>query len=269
MRGGLVARGLVLVTAGVAIWLALVAARPPRPGDDRPAQQPDAVNLSTDSGPVGTQLTVSGTGFDPGSRVQVFIDGVDHPLGPSTVVGREGTFEQDVTIPDGATEGRHQVCAQVNSQTPTCSAFGVVAPPPTATPVPTPTATPTPAPTPTPTSTPATPVPIGTPNNSGSALSPLFPWILIIPAAVLLGLLVLAIYLIRRGRGGARGPGVPPGPTRGPGRPTVTHRSPRPYRTPTWAEPGSGATSEGRPRSLPGDAEEPPGLPPGEDEQPR
>ena len=266
MRGGLVGRGLVVVTAGVAIWLLLVAARPPGPGEDRPTQQANAVNLSTNQGPVGTQLTVSGTGFDPGSRVQVFIDGANHPLGSSTVVDREGTFEQDVTIPDGATEGRHQICAQVNPRTPTCSAFGVAAPPPTATPVPTPTATPTPAPTPTPTSTPATPVPIGTPNSSGNALSPLFPWILI-PAAILLGLLVLAIYLIRRGRGGGGGAAVPPGPARGPGRPTVTHRTPRPYRTPTWSEPGSEGRTEGESRSLPGDSEERPGLPSGEDDR--
>jgi hypothetical protein len=77
---------------------------------------------------------------------------------------------------------------------------------------------------------------------------------------------VLAIYLIRRGRGG--GSGVPPpGPTRGPGHPTVTHRSPRPYRTPTWSEPGSGGTAEGESRSLPGDSEERPGLPSGEDDR--
>ncbi|MDR0359173.1 MAG: hypothetical protein LBJ87_06900 [bacterium] len=266
MRGGLVARSLLVVTAGVAVWLLLVAARPPRPAQSGPTQQPHAVNLTTNQGPVGTQLTVSGAGFDRGSRVQVFIDGVDHPLGPSTVVDNQGTFTQNVTIPDGATEGQHQICAQVNSQTPTCSAFGVVAPPPTATPVPTPTATPTPAPTPTPTSTPATPVPIGTPNNSAGALSPLFPWILI-PAAILLGLLVLAIYLIRRGRGG--GTGLPPGPARRPGRPTVSHRSSRSYRTPTWSEPGAEDTAEGEPRSLPGDSEERPGLPPGEDDRDR
>ncbi|MBO0690393.1 MAG: hypothetical protein J2P40_12590 [Candidatus Dormibacteraeota bacterium] len=266
MRGGLVARGLLLVTAGVAAWLLLVAARSPRPGEDRPAQQPHAVNLSTDQGPVGTQLTVSGTGFDGGSRVQVFIDGINHPLGPSTVVDGQGTFEQDVTIPGGATVGQHQICAQVNSQTPTCSVFGVVAPPPTATPVPTPIATPTPAPTPAPTSTPATPIPIGTPSNSAGALSPLFPWILI-PAAILLGLLVLAIYLIRRGRGGSTG--LPPGPTRRPGRPTVTHRSPRSYRTPPWSEPGAEGTAEDEQQSLPGESEQPPGLPPGEDDRGR
>jgi hypothetical protein len=254
MRGG-----LLVLSLGMVLWLATVAARPP--GGDR------AVNLSADQGPVGTQLAVGGTGFERGSRVQLYIDGSNHPLGPSTVVDREGTFQQEVTIPDGATEGQHQICAQVNSQSPTCAPFGVLAPPPTPTAAPTPTATPTPAPTPTPTSTPATPVPIGTPNTSGSALSPLFPWILIIPAAILLALLVLAIYLIRRGRGG--GGGVPPGPTRRGGRPTVTHRTPRPYQTPTWSEPASRDAPEDRPRSLPGDSDEQGSLPPWEDDPPR
>jgi hypothetical protein len=277
MRGGLVQGGLVqgglvravlVVAAGIVLWLTSVAARPPRPGEDQAARQPDAVSLSPNQGPVGTQLTVSGTGFDPGSRVQVYIDGPDHPLGSSAVVTRAGTFEHQVTIPDGATEGGHRICAQVNSQTPTCSGFGVVAAPPTPTATPTPTPTPTSTPTPTPTQS-ATPVPVApTPTSSGGALSPLFPWILL-PAAILLGLLALAIYLIRRGRGGT--PSVPPAPPRGPRRPTVTHRSPRPssFRGPADRGAADPPAEEGEgPPTLPGGSQDRPGLPPGDDDHP-
>jgi hypothetical protein len=230
----------------------------------------------------GDTVTVSGGGFPPGTRAQVYLDGPNHPLGPSTVVGSDGTFTQTVTIPAGATVDLHQICAQVNTETPACAQLQVnPAPTPTPSPVPTPTPVATPA-TPAPT---AVPTPAATPAPSNGLLASLWPWILI-PIAILVALAVIGIVLlVRSRRSQGTGPGVPPpvmGDPRGGGQPTVTHRSPRGYQPPGEAgspvprgyyRRGVGAPVSGQP--LPGSDEPPgltgsgpdaPGLPPGEDQ---
>jgi len=262
------------------------------------------VNVTPTQAAPGDTVTVSGSGFPAGSRAQVYIDGPNHPLGPSNVVGSDGTFTATVTIPAGATVDLHQICAQVNTQPSACAQLQVTAAPvatPTATPVPTPTATPTPAAVPT---TAATPRP-----TSNGLLASLFPWILI-PIAILLILAVIAIVLLIRSRGSkkAGGQAAPPpvvGDPRGIGQPTVTHRSPRGYQPPEdeaepvtrgyWrrglSTPPPGEPLPGRPETpgltgrgpadpglpgrpnqpgLPGSGpgSRPPGLPPGEEDDP-
>ncbi len=221
---------------------AIPAAAPtPAPAPTPPPPNPVVNVTPTQAGP-GDTVTVSGSGFPPGTRAQVYLDGPNHPLGPSTVVGGDGTFTTTATIPAGATVDLHQICAQVNTNTPACAQLQITA-----------AATPTPVPTPTPVATPATAAPTATPPTAATPaaapnglLASLFPWILI-PIAILAILAAIAIVLLvrsRRSRGG--GEAAPPpvfGDPRGTGQPTVTHRSPRGYRAPT--EPTGGTVSRG------------------------
>ncbi|MGH7918569.1 MAG: hypothetical protein ACREQM_01335, partial [Candidatus Dormibacteraceae bacterium] len=188
---------------------------------DPPA--PEVVNVTPTQASPGQTITVSGSGFRAGTRAQVYLDGPDHPLGPSVVVADNGTFGTQETIPAGATVAVHQVCAQVNTQTPACAQLQVT---PAVT-TPTPTAPPTAAPTPTATAAPATsPSAAGTPPPRSGILGSLFPGILI-PIAILVILAALAVVLIVRRRGSEGGgeqasPAPPPayGDPRGAGQPT-------------------------------------------------
>lgn len=152
-----------------------------------------AISLSPKTGPVGTSVTISGTGFTSRTKIQITWDGVAGTMPVATANGR-GTFKVTVTIPTAA-DGAHTFTADAmaadapkNSKvlavatgtlastvftladapvaTPTPTPAPVVTPAPTAAPTPTPAATPTatPAPTPTPAATPApTPTPTSAP----------------------------------------------------------------------------------------------------------
>jgi large repetitive protein len=61
------------------------------------------------SGPVGTKVTVSGSGFYAGERVALFWDGQEILGRPATT--RTGTFTTTITVPQ-ATAGAHQIVAQ-------------------------------------------------------------------------------------------------------------------------------------------------------------
>lgn len=207
------------------------ASQPTPTATPTPAATP-VVNLTPTQAAPGDSVTVTGSGFAAGTRVQLYIDGPDHPLGSSLVVGGDGTFTSTVTIPAGATVDLHQICAQVNTESPTCAQIQITAAP---TPPPTPAPTPTVALSPTAAATPV-PTPHATPRPAGNGLlASLFPWILI-PIAILAALLVLGIALLVRGRGprGGGGKELPPvySDPRGGGEPTVTHRSPRSYQSP-------------------------------------
>lgn len=240
------------------------AANPTPTPAPTPPPPPPVVNVTPTQASPGDSVTVSGSSFPPGTRAQVYLDGPNHPLGPSVVVGSDGTFTTQATIPAGATADLHQICAQVNTATPACAQLQVLA------------AAPTPAPTPTPVATPATAEPTAVPTAaatpapaSNSVLSSLFPWILI-PIAILVLLAVLAIVLLVRsrrakGEGGAAPPPPVFGDPRGGGRPTVTHYSPRGYRPPGepttdpvargYRRQGIGAPVPGEP--LPGGGDRP------------
>ncbi|MFZ0216030.1 MAG: hypothetical protein WAM30_08830, partial [Candidatus Dormiibacterota bacterium] len=162
-----------------------------------PAPPTPVVNVTPAEGSSGDQVTVSGSSFPPGNRVQLYFDGTNHPLGSSVVVGNDGTFQQPVTVPAGATQAVHQICAQANSQSPACAQYQVIA---AAT-----TPTPSPAPTPTPTTNPSLTPATSTPNAASSPapqgiLGELFPGLLIV-IGVLIVLAIIALILIFRGRG--------------------------------------------------------------------
>jgi len=150
-----------------------------------------AISLSPQTGPVGTSVSISGTGFVSRTKVQITWDGVAGSMPVATANGR-GTFKVTVTIPKAA-DGAHTFAvdamaapAPKNSKVvvvPTgtlASTVFTLADAPAATPTPTaaPTATPAPttaptiAPTPTPTPVPVpavTPVPTPAPTATPAA----------------------------------------------------------------------------------------------------
>jgi outer membrane biosynthesis protein TonB len=140
-----------------------------------------AITLSPRTGPVGTSVDVTGSGFTSRTKVQITWDGVAGKMPVASVNGR-GAFKVTITIP-AAADGAHTLAADAtaavapkNSKvvatvtgTLASTAF-TVADAPTATPTPAPTATPAPtvAPTPKPTPTP-TPAPTAAPTTAPTA----------------------------------------------------------------------------------------------------
>lgn len=200
----------------------------PTPMPPTPTSQA-AINLSQAAGQPGTPLVVTGSGFPAGQPVTIYLDGPNRPVGPPVYPNPDGTFQQSVTIPDGAATGDHRVCAS-SAGGPACARFQVSAVA-NATPTPFPTAASVPGPTPTDTTSPSAAAvgpgsATGTPQGS-SALSTLFPWILI-PIAALLALAGLVVWLLRRGQDAPPGARRTFGAAGGSGIPTITHRSPQP-----------------------------------------
>ncbi len=70
---------------------------------------PVQMSVHPASGPVGTKVTVSGSGFYAGERVALFWDGQEILGRPATT--RTGTFTTTITVPQ-ATAGAHQIVAQ-------------------------------------------------------------------------------------------------------------------------------------------------------------
>jgi hypothetical protein len=113
------------------------------------------------SGSPGSTFTVRGTGWTPGSTVEIAWVGAQQK---SVTVGSDGTFQAQYQVPTDASPGTHQVVVSVVCSG-SCQGFGspadfVVQETPASTPVP-PTATPVPAATP----PPGTPMP-QTPTNT-------------------------------------------------------------------------------------------------------
>ena len=110
------------------VWLATVAADTPSPtptATATPTQAPTptppptptphgSVNLSVASAPSGAQINVSGSGFNPGEPIVVFLDGADHTLAPAVADG-SGNFNVAVSL-NGVAAGTHQVCVQQQPQ---------------------------------------------------------------------------------------------------------------------------------------------------------
>jgi hypothetical protein len=120
----------------------------------------------------GHELTVSGSNFDPGTKIRLSWDGSPRHM-PSTVASDSGSFEVALTIPKAAGSGDHSVSASRGRTvlaTTTVTIEGA-APTPEPTPEPTPKPTPTPEPTPEPTPKPtptATPKPTSTPDPTAT-----------------------------------------------------------------------------------------------------
>src|SRR5215472_12728866 len=70
---------------------------------------PVLMSVHPTSGPVGTKVTVSGSGFYAGEGVRLFWDSAEILARPTTT--KTGTFTTTITIPQ-ATAGAHQIAAQ-------------------------------------------------------------------------------------------------------------------------------------------------------------
>jgi hypothetical protein len=83
--------------------------------------------LSPTSGPAGTDVTISGTGFDPTTVIIFKFDTttLTRKSGSSSTTST-GTFSSVITIPDGATAGAHAISVTVGAATVT-STFTVTA----------------------------------------------------------------------------------------------------------------------------------------------
>jgi hypothetical protein len=131
-----------------------------------------AVNLAPPTGPPGTAVVATGSGFLPG--LDVYIRWGPLPgivVGGPVAAGPTGNVTIPFNVPGDATPGPHPVTMCTGGSGPTgcgpevaTAPFVVTAPatPPPATPPPSPTATPSPTPSPSPTPTPTPTVPIPT-----------------------------------------------------------------------------------------------------------
>jgi hypothetical protein len=118
------------------------------------------LELDPGFGIVRSGVTAKGSGFTPSQPVALYWDdSEDPPVGKGTV-GRDGSFELQFNVPDGAADGRHLViaCVELTPSTPCTeraeAQFSVERPPPTTTTTTTTTSAPT-----TTTSAPTTTVP--------------------------------------------------------------------------------------------------------------
>jgi LPXTG-motif cell wall-anchored protein len=81
-----------------------------------PATVPDApLTLTTDKGQItavapGEKITIIGDGFKPGTNVSVIVYSEPQVLG-TTLVGPDGTFRFEVTVPAGLPAGEHSLVA--------------------------------------------------------------------------------------------------------------------------------------------------------------
>ena len=89
--------------------------------ESAPPAAPLGIVLSPASGPNGTDVTVTGTGFAPGTEVEVvYLDTVGEPTGSSatTTTDAQGAFTTTVTAQDPANlPGRHTVRASDGAST--------------------------------------------------------------------------------------------------------------------------------------------------------
>lgn len=104
----------ILAPAALALATLTFAA----PGNAAPYVEAATVSISTTSPCPGDSLTVTGTGFAPGSTVDLTLHSTVTSLG-SEIVDANGGFTATVTAPAGVT-GTHQIVA-AGPQTPTNS----------------------------------------------------------------------------------------------------------------------------------------------------
>jgi hypothetical protein len=87
------------------------------PGGSAPAATPPTLDLSSSSGPPGSRLTVSGSGFGAGERINIVFQGA---LIAHAIADQRGSYSTSITVPSlgestgnmtivvmGATYGSH------------------------------------------------------------------------------------------------------------------------------------------------------------------
>ena len=221
--------GLLLVhPAGAGVGLYQATAEPsPRP---TPTSAP-LLELDPTEGPAGVPNVVLATGhlWAPNQQIQLYWDDTDHPIGPQTQIGGDGSFEIVFTTPINnppySNVGIHRVIAVATDITQAEATFELLTPAPTPTytntPVTPPTNTFTPSPTKTPVTPTNTPTPTLTPTPSPT-LHPITPMVSITPLPPTKG--------ATRAPTATHIPGTPtvtrtPSPTPGPGTPSATPQS--------------------------------------------
>lgn len=148
----------LIVVAAIAVILPITVAAVVTP----------SLAVSPSSGPAGTKIQVTGTGFAARAKGQLLFDGSATSM-PTFKVSAKGTFTVAVTVPGSIAAGTYVIGAKMLSgsesgQTVATASFSIPVP---ATPSATPTATPSPTPTPTAAPT-ATPTPVDTPTPTPS-----------------------------------------------------------------------------------------------------
>ena len=77
--------------------------------------QPSGITISPATGQSGTEVTVRGSGFSPGSTISMRFDGNSVSTSPGTVtVKLDGTFSAQFVVPTGS-EGQKEVRATDNA----------------------------------------------------------------------------------------------------------------------------------------------------------
>ncbi len=95
-----------------------------------PAMAAPLLELSPDSGAVGTTVTISGENFDSlkGDEIYIFFDGEEISASP-VVVPQTGSFHLDFNIPEDAGSGEHTIRARTEwGSTLSTSTFTVLEP---------------------------------------------------------------------------------------------------------------------------------------------
>ena len=161
------------------------------------------LSMTPSSGPVGSSITVLGTGFPTKTRVQLTWDLASAGM-PRATTNANGTFSVTLTVPSAkpgdhvlaaiglsAGSGNSKAAKNLVSGPITTATFAVTVQAPTPNPTPDPTPTPTPAPTATPKPTPAptvaptpTPAPVATPTPAPTATATPAPTATATPAPI-------------------------------------------------------------------------------------
>ena len=166
-RNRTTARIATIVTAAVLVLLTPTLAAPPYSGPPELLADPQTASL-------GGVVSIDGAGFEDHLQGQLALDGDTGGM-PTFRVRGNGTFHEDVTLPQSVGVGPHVVSALAPELLASVTITVIaepVSPTPTAVPVATPTPTPapvTPSPTPTPTPAPVTPSPTPTPTPAPSS----------------------------------------------------------------------------------------------------
>ena len=83
----------------------------------KPVQSINSVSITPDTGPVETEVTISGTGASPFSLVKIYWESINQKrmIGTATADNNGGFLVEEIVIPEG-TAGEHWVIV-VDSQT--------------------------------------------------------------------------------------------------------------------------------------------------------
>jgi hypothetical protein len=86
---------------------------------------PSIASLSVTSGPAGTPVQVTGTGFYAGAQIFVSFDGIALATNPVTITATSGSFIAFITVPAGSTVGTHTITATDSNNNQATATFTV------------------------------------------------------------------------------------------------------------------------------------------------